>query len=321
MKYVVLDLEWNQTYHEKALAVQRELESRLRGEVIQIGAVMLDENKNLCGSFCVTVKPRFYKKIHRHVMRLTGIDQKQLDNGLPLREAMSAFYRFCGDDSVFLTWGPDDIPMLCDNLRANRLDAPWLSRNYDMQPMFNFDTDGAERKQRSLEYAMEYYEIEQTLPAHDALNDAYFTALVAQRLNLAEGVRRADEAKTDDLSLFVLGDADSGETGFSDIKSIFADPRIASPVCPVCQAPLEDADKLLHSKGQRYLRLYRCKEDGEIFTEVRLTRNINETWRARVSIYRATEEKITRYRDKLALKKESAKRNRRRNKKAPTIEE
>ena len=116
MKYVVLDLEWNQTYHEKALAVQRELESRLRGEVIQIGAVMLDENKNLCGSFCVTVKPRFYKKIHRHVMRLTGIDQKQLDNGLPLREAMSAFYRFCGDDSVFLTWGPDDIPMLCDNL-------------------------------------------------------------------------------------------------------------------------------------------------------------------------------------------------------------
>ena len=47
MKYIVLDLEWNQTYQEKALAVQRELESRLRGEVIQIGAVMLDESKNI----------------------------------------------------------------------------------------------------------------------------------------------------------------------------------------------------------------------------------------------------------------------------------
>ncbi|MBP3437344.1 MAG: exonuclease domain-containing protein [Clostridia bacterium] len=321
MKYIVLDLEWNQTYQEKALAVQRELESRLRGEVIQIGAVMLDESKNICGSFRTTIKPRFYKKIHRHVMRLTGIDQKQLDHGASLRDAMSAFYRFCGDDAVFLTWGPDDIPMLCDNLRANRLEAPWLCRYYDMQPMFNFDTDGAQKKQRSLEYAMEYFSIEQTLPAHDALNDAYFTALVAQKLNLAEGVRRADEAKTDRLSLFVLGDADSGEKGFTDVKSVFLAPEIASPVCPLCQETLGNGDKLLHSKGQRYLRLYTCENDGEMFTEVRLTRNINETWRAKVSVYRATEEKITRYRDKLALEKEFARKNRRRNKKTPTVKE
>ena len=43
MKYIVLDLEWNQAYQEKAMAVQRQLETRLRGEVIQIGAVMLNE--------------------------------------------------------------------------------------------------------------------------------------------------------------------------------------------------------------------------------------------------------------------------------------
>ena len=39
MYYITLDLEWNQAYAQKALAIQRRLSCRLRGEVIQIGAV------------------------------------------------------------------------------------------------------------------------------------------------------------------------------------------------------------------------------------------------------------------------------------------
>ena len=131
MHYIVIDLEWNQTYHEKAVATQKELSIRLRGEVIQIGAVKLDESLALVGSYRITVKPKFYKKIHRHVMRLTGIDQAQLDHGVPLAEAMESFHRFCGDDAVFLTWGPDDMPMLFDNLRANKLTYTFLDKYYD----------------------------------------------------------------------------------------------------------------------------------------------------------------------------------------------
>ena len=220
MQYIVLDLEWNQTYHEKAVATQKALSIRLRGEVIQIGAVKLSESLDIIGSYRITVKPRFYKKIHRHVMRLTGIDQAQLDHGVPLAEAMESFHRFCGDDAVFLTWGPDDLPMLFDNLRANKLEAPFMSRYYDMQPMFNRETDG-EKRQRSLEFAMEHFGIEMNLPAHDALNDAYFTAKVAQRLNIAEGMRAADTVKGDDLLSLCLGDADSGEKGFSSVSMKF----------------------------------------------------------------------------------------------------
>lgn len=305
MKYIVLDLEWNQTYLQKAMAVQKELEIRLRGEVIQIGAVMLSEGGDIIGSYRVTVKPRFYKKIHKHVMRLTGIDQAQIDHGIPLAQAMDSFHRFCGDDAVFLTWGPDDLPMLNDNLRANGLSAPFMSEYYDMQPMFNRDTDG-EKRQRSLEYAMEYFHIEQNLPAHDALNDAYFTALVAQKLDLKGGIAAAKEARANNLSSLTFGDADSGEKGFASTAEIFQIPAIATPRCPLCQAALTPKEALLHSKGQRYLRLYHCQKDGDIFTEVRLARNLNETWRARFSAYRADEEKLTRYRDKLAMEKVSA---------------
>ena len=72
MYYITLDLEWNQAYAQKALAVQRQLSCRLRGEVIQIGAVKLDKNMNVCGSYQIIVKPKYFKKLHRHVSELTG---------------------------------------------------------------------------------------------------------------------------------------------------------------------------------------------------------------------------------------------------------
>ena len=40
MYYITLDLEWNQAYAQKALAVQKRLACRLRGEVIQIGCCL-----------------------------------------------------------------------------------------------------------------------------------------------------------------------------------------------------------------------------------------------------------------------------------------
>ena len=44
--------------------------------------------------------------------------------------------------------------------------------------------------QKSLASAMEHFEIEQTRAANDALGDAYNTAVVASRLDMAEGFRR-----------------------------------------------------------------------------------------------------------------------------------
>ena len=102
MYYITLDLEWNQAYAQKALAVQRQLSCRLRGEVIQIGAVKLDERMNVCGSYQIIVKPKYYKKLHRHVSELTGITQEQMDLGVSLPEAVEKFRKWCGRNFAFL---------------------------------------------------------------------------------------------------------------------------------------------------------------------------------------------------------------------------
>lgn len=298
MYYITLDLEWNQAYAEKAIAVQKRLCRRLRGEVIQIGAVKLDKNMKPCGSYQVIVKPKYFKKIHKHVSVLTGITQNQIDLGVGLPEAVEKFRKWCGKNFVFLTWGPDDIPMLKENFGVHGLETAWLDSNYDLQRIFNRQTDDS-TKQRSLEYAMEHFEIPQTLPAHDALNDAYFTALVAEKLDVQEGIRTYNERRGSLISDTVLGDADAGDDGYVTISELLDDDIVKSPECPICKEKLVLSLKPLHSKGQRYTYLYNCKRDGKFFISLKLHRNFNETWRARRTVENADEIKIEEFKKNL----------------------
>ena len=321
MYYITFDLEWNQAYAQKALAVQRQLSLRLRGEVIQIGAVKLNEKMQPCGSFQVIVKPKYFKKIHRHVSELTGISQEMMDSGVPMREAEEAFRRFCGTDFAFLTWGPDDIPMLKENLHVHGIDSKWLERTYDLQVIFNRQTDGL-KKQRSLEYAMEYFEIPQRLHAHDALNDAYFTALVAAKLDVKRGISEYDKEQGEHLEDFVIGDADGGDDGYVTIGEMLEDDIVAKPICPICKRELESLGKPLHSKGQKYTFVFNCKKDGEMILTLKLHRNFNDTWRAKRTLDLATDEKLEAYRQGLAksnIRRKGVKRNSRyKKKKSPS---
>ena len=320
MYYITLDLEWNQAYAQKALAVQRQLSCRLRGEVIQIGAVKLDENMNICGSYQIIVKPRYFKKLHRHVSELTGITQEQMDMGTPLEEAAERFKRWCGSDYAFLTWGPDDIPMLKENLNANDISGDWVGAVYDLQKIFNTRTDGLS-KQRSLEYAMDYFEIPQNLPAHDALNDAYFTALVAQRLDVPDAVKSYVFAGGDNLEEEVLGDADAGEEGYVTIEELLEEKKIKAPTCPLCNELMKELGRPLHSKGQKYTFYFGCENDGEMLITLRLHRNFNETWRAKRTVKKAEEGAVKSYKEGISKhesykKKNTKKRTRRKAKPA-----
>ena len=294
MYYITLDLEWNQAYAQKALAVQKQLKCRLRGEVIQIGAVKLDKHLMPCGSYQVIVKPKYFKKIHRHVAELTGITQEKMDLGVPLDEAAEKFKSWCGKDFVFLTWGPDDIPMLKENFNAHGIDGTWLDNTYDLQLIFNRQTEN-NNKQRSLEYAMEFYSIPQTLRAHDALNDAYFTALVAAKLDVAGGIKNYNEQRGDILDTRVIGDADAGDDGYVTIGEMLDDDVVKTPKCPICSSQMSQDGKMLHSKGQRYSAPYSCEKDGKMLLVLKLHRNFNDTWRAKRTIQPLTDELLNNY--------------------------
>ena len=192
MHYVVVDLEWNQAMSSKS-SVFNKLPIHLRGEIIEIGAVKLNEDFTPGEEFTVDVKPVYFRRMHYKVKKITGFDKERLAHGLPFPEALEQFRAWCGDDVTFITWGCDDQGILEQNIIIHDLDWDWIAGWINLQMIYNVQT-GLDKNQKSLASAMEHFEIEQTRVAHDALGDAYNTALVGAKLDLREGLRTYAEA-------------------------------------------------------------------------------------------------------------------------------
>ena len=193
MNYIVLDMEWNQPWPGSPSS-KKVLPVAIRGEIIQIGAVRLDDQNCPGDEFQVMVVPKIYRHLNRRVSKLTGIKETRLrSEGVPFPEAMEQFRLWCGENPVFLTWGFDDIGILRENLQLFSLDRSWTERWYNVQMFFNAQTDGS-NSQKALKTAMETFQIEASRPAHDALGDAYHTALICQRLDLQRGIEEYEQA-------------------------------------------------------------------------------------------------------------------------------
>ena len=59
VNYIIMDLEWNNTYCKK--------KKGFMNEIIEIGAVKLDSDLNIIDSYSVFVKPQLGKKLHARV--------------------------------------------------------------------------------------------------------------------------------------------------------------------------------------------------------------------------------------------------------------
>jgi DNA polymerase III epsilon subunit-like protein len=89
MNYVVVDLEWNQAMSSKS-SVFNKLPIHLRGEIIEIGAVKLDDDIRPPDEFTIDVKPVYFKRMHYKVKKLTGFDTERLPGASPLRTPSSS---------------------------------------------------------------------------------------------------------------------------------------------------------------------------------------------------------------------------------------
>ena len=193
MNYIVLDMEWNQPWPGSPSS-RKVLPSAIRGEIIQIGAVRVTEDQQVADEFQVLIKPKYYRHLNRRVSKLTGIKEARLkDEGISFPDAMHQFREWCGEDIIFLTWGFDDIGILKENLRLFGMEENWTDHWYNAQMIFNAQTDGS-TSQKALSKALEIFGIVPSRPAHDALGDAYHTALICARLDLKKGAAEYDAA-------------------------------------------------------------------------------------------------------------------------------
>lgn len=291
MQYIILDMEWNQAWPGSRSA--KSPPKPLRGEVVQIGAVRMTQQQQLVDEFQLLIRPKYFKKMNHKVASLTGIRDSLLrEKGVSFPEAMEQFRAWCGEDCIFLTWGFDDIPVLRENLDVFELPQDWLGRWYNAQLIFNAQTDGASA-QRALTTAMQMMDIAPSRAAHDALGDAYHTALVCRRLRLFEGICAYDAAVQAHENGF-HGEQLPGCVsravfhGYADKTAALTAMSTEENQCPVCGKAMR-VGRWYSQQSKRYLACAHCEQDGDFYLRVRLVPE-DGTLRCSRLIYEPTEQ-------------------------------
>ena len=293
LKYIVFDMEWNQTYgHERPLSFGR----TLSGEIIEIGAVRLDDEFRVEDHFKIYVRPTFYKKLHSAVKRLTGIDRATLESAPSFPEALKAFRAFCTDDFVTLTWGDSDVPILRENIDAHSLPA-WTAKNYNLQSIYMRQIGS--KNCISLESAAGQLGIDhEDVHFHDASCDADVTALIAGVIDTAKGISEYQtpigELSDDDiLSFEKIG-------GVVNLQKLRSDPRIRFTLCPECRRPLEAKRIIPHSSGKK-LACLECPDHGKYLLRLRTHHVKEETFNVTKALFPWTEDVERIWLDRLAV--------------------
>ncbi len=291
MNYIVLDMEWNQPSERKQMITEPVM---LYGEIVQIGAVKLDENCRILETFKTMVAPEYYKEMNKIVSELTGITTKHLQHGFSFPYALNNFRTWCGTDFVFITWGGCDIDILRDNIKLYALDTKWIPDTYDLQLIFDYQIT-KENRPVSLLGAMEKIG-EVPLSAHDALNDAINTACVCQHIDLAKGIAEyRDFPKQKKVKIKEHNKTENSVSNgnYPSKKSIFRNHSITHFCCPFCGGNVNCTDFIPQTTSKnisKYISLCKCDNGDELFVRVRITRRKNGKYDAKPLVYEVNDE-------------------------------
>ncbi len=267
MHYIVMDLEWNQPISYSS-AAYRSVGEKLIFELIQIGAVKLDDHLEIVDTFTQLIRPAYYVKLHPRIKRITHISQEEIDEAPAFREALERFAEFCGDDYALLTWGCDDVSVLEQNKRFFGCDVR-LSDVYDLQRVYG-ELIGNTRERQGLQAAMAHFEIDpdEEKPFHNALYDAWYTAMVFRRLPEPEKVlqyplkpkllQHSKRPREAEAILRLRG----------GIRTVLSCSAARQPPCPVCGKKLTVPEGYVRLGPDRYTALADCPQHGLVFSTI-----------------------------------------------------
>ena len=281
MNYIIFDLEWNQCGSESEILTEPVC---LPGEIIEIGAVKLDDSFRKIDELRLYIKPQYYKKLHRRIVTLTGIRDKTLEEqGLPFPEAYEKFMDFCGEEYSFMTWSTSDLPVLIDNMLLHGLDISRLPDTYDLQRIFCREIMRFSRR-LSLDDALKVLG-ETGDTAHDALNDSRNTALVCNHLELEEyGGEYVSRAFAEQPLEMV----------FESKKAALESPELRQCPCPWCGQSLQ-AENWLSIDHEEFISMARCDEGDEVLLNLELISTGASRFHPRRVFYEMSDDLYERY--------------------------
>lgn len=110
MKHIFIDFEM----HPISKEYKQERKVSLM-EIIEIGAVMLDEDYREISSFKEFVRPEYVKEMYASVISLTGITPGKLAGAIRFEEALRLFLKWCKsfeEDYIIYAWSGNDFEQI-----------------------------------------------------------------------------------------------------------------------------------------------------------------------------------------------------------------
>lgn len=234
-----MDLEWNTAYSRK--------HGSFFNEVIEIGAVKLNENFEIIDTMSSIVKPQIGKKLRGKVKTLTHITNEDVSAGEVYPRAIKEFAKWLGDDeSVFLTWGDGDIRVLsknneyfCDNAKLDFVYG-YADVQKFCQSFLNVDSS----QQIGLAAACEKFGINpEDFSHHRALDDSLMTVECVRKVfskeKLAKYIHKCDDRFYERMNFkpFII----------KDINNPLVDKSKFKCVCDIC------GGKVIRKKKWRFV--------------------------------------------------------------------
>ncbi len=299
MNYIILDLEWNQCPYGK-----KKEDPKLPFEIIEIGAVKLDSSFAETGTFHEIIHPVLYRKLHYMTRSVIHMTDEDLEGRRTFPVVLADFIRWCGENPVFCTWGPGDLTELQRNVRWH-MDRGNLTGNWpfpfpffyrDIQKVFSYvHEDGKQR--RSLEWAVEYLNIEKTEQFHDAFSDACYTAKILKLLPHDELERltsidnyRTPSKRSEEILVRYEKYTKFISRSFRDRDAVMKDRVVTSTFCLECGAKIKRKIRWFSDNGRNYLCIAECPEHGLFKGKIRIRQNPQEEWYAVKTIRAVTQE-------------------------------
>jgi len=274
MYYIVLDLEWNQ-------GTPKEERPEIPFEVIEIGAVKLDEKKNILDRFESRVCPVVYDRIYFMTAKVTGITMDELRGEDKFPEVFKRFVKWCGNDFIFCTWGSLDLLELRKNIAFHRLEP--LGRGpvayLDIQKLYSLELDDG-KSRKSLEKAVDALEIDKSDVFHRADGDAWYTAEIFRRLKRRDleayesyDVFRLPESRNEEIHTKFPTYSKYISRSFRDKGAALRDREAASLKCFVCGQETAKYISWVSVNGKQYFAMGKCREHGMMRGHLRIKKN------------------------------------------------
>ncbi len=179
MKHIFIDFEMN-----PISKLHKEERKICKNEIIEIGAVILDENFVEFKQYSQYVKPMYNERVNTRITELTGIKTEDILNAPIFEDAVMDFINFCikycgKDNYKVYAWSQTDLEQLEKECKLknfeqdenyNYLKENWIDFQKEYSKILNITSV------MSLEKAISSIETEFDGKAHDAMWDAKNTA-------------------------------------------------------------------------------------------------------------------------------------------------